>query len=329
MSAKIRTIAAAAVFSALLSASGAVRAQDGGEGQPDYRKMLEQAMKSGSYGQAQAESWDARLKVLSGTVMVKTVDNDNWVAVTGEMPLDPNDMVKTSADGLADIYLDDKGAMSLGRNTELEVSSLDQTDTVFMINFGSLSAKIKHFLNDKFKFEVRTPSAVCAVRGTEFAVEYSQLGKDTTAAVFDEGRLSVRPVDESGKDNQEYTLEKNTELSFGPSQRRFHPVPVSRMARHRGEITMLRTRLAALKNWKPRSAERRAALRERALKGKAASRALKGSSAAPKGQKGRAAAKSRARAKSKTPAARRSKVRRAARPQPEEPRTEEPQEEGQ
>jgi len=309
-----------AAAAALCAVPAVVAQNDSGMNQQDYQQMLQQAMKSGTYNQAQSENWDARLKVVSGTVMVKTAESEEWSAITGEMPLDPNDVVKTSADGVAELYLDDKGAIAVGRNTELEIASLDQGDTVFSINFGSIAAKIKHFLNDKFKMQVRTPSAVCAVRGTEFAVEYSQLGKDTSVAVFDEGRLAVTQADQSGKDNQEYTLDKNTEIYFGPSQRRFHPTPISKMGRYRGAIGTMRTRLAAIKTWKPRSLERRAALRAQALKRKVVRRELNGSEAAPKA--GRSAkAKARAKARAKAAAAKRAKPKRKA-PPPEAPEEE-------
>lgn len=234
----------------------------------DYRGMMEQAMKSGSYSQGQTQTWDARLKVVSGEVMMKSVDTPDWVKVAGEVPLDPNDTVKTSADGLAELYLDDKGVISLNRNTELEVSSLDQDDSVFSLAFGSLVAKVKHFLSEKQKFKVRTPSAVCAVRGTEFAVEYSQMSKESGVGVFDEGRVAVMQADESGETGQEYLLEKNSEILFNPSQKRFRAVPLSRMGRHRGVLTGVRKRLLGLKGWRPRSATRRAELRSAALKRK-------------------------------------------------------------
>lgn len=266
----------------------------------DYRQMmLQQAMKSGNYGQSQSQSWDARLKVVSGTVMVKTISGDEWSKITGEMPLDPNDVVKTSADGIAEIYLDDKGAITLGRNTELEITDLVLEDTIFSLNFGSLVAKIKHFLNEKNKLQVRTPSSVCAVRGTEFAVEYSQLGKEASAAVFDEGRVAVTEADGSGK--EEYLLEKNTEIHFSPAQKRFRAIPLSRMGRHRGSLVSMRTRLAALKGWRPRSLSRRAALRDQALKRRVIRKQLKEKvKPGKRGAKARAAAK-RARARQAAP----------------------------
>ena len=310
MPANTRTRTAVILSACLLACAAGARAQEMDE--QDYRKMLDQAMKSGNYSQNQAESWDARLKVVSGTVMVKTVEKEEWSRVSGEIPLDPNDMVKTAADAVAEIYLDDKGTMQVGRNTELEISSIEQSDTIFIVHFGSLAAKIKHLLNDKFKMQVRTPSAVCAVRGTEFAVEYSKLSKETLAAVFDEGRLAVTQTDEASKDDQEYILEKNTEIVFGPSVRRFRAVPLARMSRHRGAVTAMRTRLAALKGWKPRSPERRAALRDRALKRNVIRRELNDSKAGPKvNSKASRAAKAKARARAKAAAARRARARQA------------------
>ncbi len=313
MPAYLRKLTVVMVSSLTLAAAAGAQEMD----EQDYRKMLDQAMKSGSYSQSQAENWDARLKVVSGTVMVKTVDKEEWSRVEGEIPLDPNDVVKTGSDGLAEIYLDDKGTMALGRNTELEISDTEQTDTIFSINFGSLAAKVKHFLNDKFKMQVRTPTAVCAIRGTEFAVEYNQLAKETLVAVFDEGRVAVRQADESGKDAQEYTLEKNTEIMFSPSQRRLRPVPLARMSRHRGAVTSMRARLASLKGWKPRSMEKRAALRDRALKRGVIRRQIKDPKAGQKSSRG-SKARAAARAKAKAAAARRAKARQRAYEEPGE-----------
>lgn len=293
-----------ALLCALIAAGPAVHAQDEEMSQQDYQQMMvQQAMKSGNYGQSQSQSWDARLKVVSGTVMVKTIAGDEWSKITGEMPLDPNDVVKTAADGIAELYIDDKGSITLGRNTELEITELVQEDTIFTLNVGSLVAKVKHFLNEKYKMQVRTPSAVCAVRGTEFAVEYSQMGKESSVAVFDEGRVAVTQADDSGKEQQEYLLEKNTEIHFDPSHKRFRAIPLSRMGRYRGSIVTMRTRLASLKGWRPRSLTKRADLRNQALKRKVIRKQLKERGANPRAKRG---------AKARAAAAKRAKARQAA-----------------
>ena len=89
MPANTRTRTAVILSACLLACAAGARAQEMDE--QDYRKMLDQAMKSGNYSQNQAESWDARLKVVSGTVMVKAVEKDEWSRVSGEIPLDPSE----------------------------------------------------------------------------------------------------------------------------------------------------------------------------------------------------------------------------------------------
>ena len=232
----------------------------------DYQAVLQEAMKSGKYNQGQDEDWDARLKKISGNVRVKALGSEEWSALEGEMPLDSDDSIKT-ADGVAEVYLDDKGVVTVGRNTELTISSLKKSDAAFTLKFGNIAAKIQHFLDEKLKMQVRTPSAVCAVRGTEFAVEYSQLGKDTGVAVFDEGRLAVSPLVGNGETQTEYLVEKNTELTFALSQKRFRPVPLSRMSRYKTSIIGMRARLNVLKkSWKPASDSRKTAVRDRVFK---------------------------------------------------------------
>lgn len=251
---------------ALALAAAAVSAQEPTSG-PEYDAMLAEALKSGSYGQRNPnDEWDARVKKVSGVVRVKDGGSEEWSALEGEMPLGPADTIKT-LDGVAEVYLDDKGAIAVGRNTELELSSLAKEGAIFSLKFGSVTAKIKHLISEAVKMRVRTPSVVCAVRGTEFAVEYSQLGKDTGVAVFDEGRLAVSPLDEKGQPRSEYLLEKNTELTFSPAQKRFRPVPLARMGRYRASVTAMRLRLTALKKtWKPLSAARKEAARAKVFK---------------------------------------------------------------
>ena len=232
----------------------------------DYDAMLQKAMKSGKFSQSLAENWDARVKKISGDVRVKASGSGTWAVLEGEMPLDLEDSIKT-ADGVAEIYLDDQGAIAVGRNTELEISSLSKGAAEFTIKFGNIAAKVQHFLDEKFKMQVRTPAALCMLRGTEFAVEYSQLGKDTAVAVFDEGRMAVSPLAVNGQAPGEYLVDKNMELVFAPSQKRFRTVPLSRMSRYRTSIMAMRVRLNVLrKNWKPAGDAKKAAMRDRVFK---------------------------------------------------------------
>lgn len=234
----------------------------------DYRKMLDDAMKSGGPSGGQPVQWDARLKKISGEVLLKSSDAAEWVAVgSSEVPLDPDDSIKTGSSGSAEISLENQGVITLGRNTEFEVRSMEKEDSSFKLVLGSLIAKIEKFAMKKRRLAVRTPSAVCAIRGTEFAVEHSRFNNETVAAVYEEGSLSFMPLDKDGKEAGEYILEPETEISASAQIKRYKAVPLSRMIKHRRQMAKNRERVRALrKNWKPLSMEKRAAVRRAALR---------------------------------------------------------------
>lgn len=262
---KIDTISKVLLTGALLFPAAGLMAQNR-PGEDPYKTMLEDAMKSGKLTNSPMDTWDIRLKRVAGTVSVKPGGSEKWSVLAGEavLPLEPSDQIKVGMDGSAEIYLDDKGAISVGRGTEMEISAVVKSETAFTLKVGFLAAKIQHFLNESHKLQVRAPSAVCVLKGTEFAVQYSQMGKETGAAVFEEGKLSVEPADEKGQSLGEYMLEKNTELTFTPDQKRLKTVPLSKMRRYSANISQMRARLKVLKkSWKLMNSTKRQALRDR------------------------------------------------------------------
>ncbi|MDQ7773901.1 MAG: FecR family protein [Elusimicrobiales bacterium] len=252
----------AALFPLLAAAPCAAQSPD------EYRKMLDEAMKSGGPSGGQPVQWDARLKRISGEVLLKSSEAAEWVAVeSAEVPLDPDDSIKTGSSGAAEIYVENQGVIALARNTELELSALEKDESELKLLMGAIVAKIEKFAMKKRKFSVRTPSAVCAIRGTEFAVEHSRFNSETAAAVFDEGNVSFMPLDKDGKELGEYILEPNTEIFASSQIKRHKAVRLSRMMKHRGQMSVNRERVRALrKSWKPLSMERRDAVRRAALR---------------------------------------------------------------
>jgi hypothetical protein len=230
------------------------------------KEMLKDRMKTGSYDQNQLQTWDARVRNVSGDVRVRASESGEWTPLEGEMPLYSSDFVRTG-NGQAEITLDDKGLLILDRNSELELPVLTKNNAVLSLNSGGISAKVLHFLDEKLKFQIRTPPAVCEIRGTEFAVEYSRLNKTSGAAVFDEGSLTVTPLGAKGEPQGEYTVARNSEMTIAPGQKRFRSVPLSRMSRYRSALSGIRGRLALLaKTWKPLTAEKKEEMRARVFK---------------------------------------------------------------
>lgn len=221
-------------------------------------------------GSSFAEDYDARLSAFTGTVDVLAQgEADSWRDVESAMPLSAGDKVRTGAESSAEITLDDGGVVRLGPDSAMDISSLNHDSSSFFLKLGSLVAKIRAgFLNRK-QLKVRTPTAICAVRGTEFGVEHDQSG-ETTAGVFDEGSLSVASLDKDGATLAEETVEKGNEVRLRAGARAFKPGAMKRLVRHRKALEAARDRLGILqRGWKRLDPEKRRELRKRFLTRKA------------------------------------------------------------
>ncbi|HOI43172.1 MAG TPA: FecR domain-containing protein, partial [Elusimicrobiales bacterium] len=116
----------------------------------EYRKMLDGMMKSGGAPGGQPPQWDARLKKISGEVLLKSSEAAEWVAVgADEVPLDPDDSIKTGSSGSAEVYLENQGVIAVARNTELELRTLEKEDSELKLLLGAIVAKLEKFAMKK------------------------------------------------------------------------------------------------------------------------------------------------------------------------------------
>jgi hypothetical protein len=116
----------------------------------------------GSYAAKITDTW--------GKVEVRRQGSAEWQRVEGTGALQAGDSVKTNWRGKMRMYLEDGSRVDMGSSSSvtLENDGAGGTSTTVKLGLGRLKAWVK---KAKRKFEVRTPSAVCAVRGTEFEVE--------------------------------------------------------------------------------------------------------------------------------------------------------------
>ncbi|OGS50018.1 MAG: hypothetical protein A3J79_02180 [Elusimicrobia bacterium RIFOXYB2_FULL_62_6] len=223
-------------------------------------------------GAVLAEEYDARLSAPAGAVEVLAGgETDAWREAEDGMPLSSGDKVRTGADSSAEISLDDGGLIRLGPDSALDVSSLSAGSSSFFLRLGSIVAKIRAgFLKPGKRLQVRTPPAVCAIRGTEFGVEHDEVSGETTAGVFDEGSLSVASADKDGKTLAEETVGKGREVRLRAGARALRQGAMLKLLRHRKSLTAARGRLETLrKNWKRLDPEKRRELRKRFMVRKA------------------------------------------------------------
>jgi len=122
---------------------------------------------------AEPKAPSARLVHAAGDVTIESKDGGR-LGKTGAA-LAPGESVTTAAGAVAVIELPDGSRLKLRESSRLAVTlpGLKSQETEAFLSFGSVFAKVQKRLAGQ-AFKVRTPSAVAAVRGTEFFTAYGR-----------------------------------------------------------------------------------------------------------------------------------------------------------
>jgi hypothetical protein len=199
--------------------------------------------------------WDARLTSAKGEVVIHPADGSDAVPAEADTPLDEGDRVTTGAGSSAEIALDGESLITLAENSDFKLEKTDKSDSLFALTLGSLLAKIQKLGSQSLS--VRSPSAVAAVRGTEFGVDVE--GDQSHVGVFDEGRVEVK----GGAGGSE-VLAPNQETSVRRGQAPLKAHPLMRFIARRKMMRARIRRLQVLRQrWRrmPPSARKRRRLK--------------------------------------------------------------------
>jgi hypothetical protein len=85
-----------------------------------------------------------------------------------------NDVLRTEGGGRARVQLRDGSILSLGSNSELKVTQHDPAtqQTELELNYGRVRSRVVQLTKPGAKFQVKTPTAVAGVVGTDYIVIY-------------------------------------------------------------------------------------------------------------------------------------------------------------
>jgi len=129
------------------------------------------------FAQEQVENFTAKLFTAKGTVEVFKKGGPEWAAVKAPFILDAGDQVRTGRKSKAEIYMKYGSKVRLEADTTFEIGRISPEENSVAVTKGKLQAWIRKFAGRAFS--VRTPTAVCAVRGTVFGVEVAESGAAT------------------------------------------------------------------------------------------------------------------------------------------------------
>ncbi|HMS21250.1 FecR domain-containing protein [uncultured Sphingorhabdus sp.] len=136
----------------------------------------------------------ARLSSVKGQVTM--TEGNNAKAVSSGQLLSEGQAVKTSGGAFASLVLEDGSRISVPSNTDLKIVRLRRyilesaLDYDFQVDRGSARSKVAPLKSANDRYQVRTPRAVSAVRGTDFQTRFDYSTNRDFAEV-DEGALAV------------------------------------------------------------------------------------------------------------------------------------------
>jgi len=180
---------------------------------------------------------EAKILTLSGNVEARQTREGQWAPASVNLEIPEGGAVRTGADGSAVLYMPNKTKVWLRESSALEVEQRQTLSSRLALMFGKMKIRVPHLMR-KEKFEVRTPAAVCAVRGTEFTMEATEDGKMNLQVLFGEVKLKYTVPPEKGK--AEFNIVQGQGLNIEEAGKSAKPT-----------LLTAKNEREALENWNP------------------------------------------------------------------------------
>jgi len=134
-----------------------------------------------------AEKISAKLIQMDGDVQIIRAGGEKPFKAFINMRLTEGDRIITGLSGKAKVQMDDEVIITLAENTRVYLSELRGSNgakqSSINLQSGGVGSSVKEKLKENSRFEIKTPTAVMGVRGTEFFTQYYS------------GNVDVRVVD--------------------------------------------------------------------------------------------------------------------------------------
>lgn len=155
----------------------------------------------------------------SGPVLTYT---DSGVTTTGLPALNVGDTVRTGPSGQMTLQLQDASFIVIYGNTTFEVGDYQGSGVreLMRVIMGNIRFHIQKFGGRPNPYEVNTPTALIAVRGTEFDVRVDETGQTTEVWTYD-GRVKVETA---GDADREVVLDAGFKTLVRAGQNPLRPV---------------------------------------------------------------------------------------------------------
>jgi hypothetical protein len=181
-----------------------------------------------AFSGAYADTGKATIMDFEGTALVKKAGAKEFIDADVDMELTTGDQLVTKEKSRVDLVFDDDNSiLRVEENTDMTVIKLEKTKTtrnsLISVILGKVITKINKVEGVENNFQVRTPSAIAAVKGTEFAVE--AINKQSYVGVFD-GTVSVAGFDLNNEKLHDVPVKKDKGITVAYNSRSYVPLPM-------------------------------------------------------------------------------------------------------
>ncbi len=154
----------------------------------------------------------ARLGALSGDVGLLTQGAAEWIVPHDGLPLEPGDQLRTGEDGRVELVAGETALWMLEPETELVIDHLEMSAGRFHLTSGTLLGIVDsaRAVGRAQRWELNTPVAVVAVRGTAFALTFSR-SEGSRLGVF-EGTVEMQPAESAQGPGQAMRVNSGEEV---------------------------------------------------------------------------------------------------------------------
>lgn len=152
-----------------------------------------------SFSLTAAEVARATIKSVSGNVEVD-IFGVKWEPAAKDMKLYEKSKVRTDKKAKCEIELANKRIVKMKEDSEMQIAEFSVEGTgvekkikvQLNLNKGYIFSNVKSKLSENEKFNIKTPTAVCGVRGTQFATESEE--DNTMVSVLNGEVQSYNPL---------------------------------------------------------------------------------------------------------------------------------------
>jgi hypothetical protein len=139
----------------------------------------------------------ARIASFEGTVQVMKKGAADWKNARPGMPLEVGDQVYTQAESFAEIRYSIGTVLRMGEKTKITLESSSEKTVKSKSAIGTVWINMRKLVTAGKEFEVSTPTAVAAIRGTVYTMS-TAADSASDVSVYD-GKVAVGPSDELKK----------------------------------------------------------------------------------------------------------------------------------